>query len=121
MSLFVQYMHGAGLVSAEETRTVQSICGDELEHGGVGPGASGFSRDCLVALSVFTKAIGDYNIYHLGSPCPPGETGNWGDGTAYSCGSGDALTQYLNVAKIRETIHATGVDSLKWQMWDGDW
>lgn len=64
---------------------------------------------------------GRYNEYSRGTACGPDGSGNWGDGTGFSCGADIALRQYLSSVKVQQALHilppGSGQIPLKWQWW----
>ena len=82
------------------------------------------SAACLVAMQGLLEELGEYNEYSRGSACGPDGSGNWGDGSGFSCGADTALRQYLASAEVQEALHVlppgSGQSPLRWQWWDGD-
>jgi len=99
---------------------VRHACRGELDKG-LGP--ADLSTACRSAFKELEEEIGDYNSYHFGSPCGPDEQGNWGDGSAFSCGSMAATRSYFNDLEVQRALHAvpaSATEALKWTTWDGD-
>ncbi|CAK0889525.1 unnamed protein product, partial [Prorocentrum cordatum] len=102
---------------------VRHACRGELDKG-LGP--ADLSTACRSAFKELEEEIGDYNnalADHFGSPCGPDEQGNWGDGSAFSCGSMAATRSYFNDLEVQRALHAvpaSATEALKWTTWDGD-
>jgi len=122
LELFVEVFERASPgVSERSLADVRASCAGELT---VGLRPEELSAKCRPAMQRLFEEAGEYNFYHLGSPCGPGGTGNWGDGAGYSCGAWEALDAYLADAEVQCALHAIPCDNKtkprRWQQWDGD-
>mmetsp|Transcript_65728 Transcript_65728/g.140612 ORF Transcript_65728/g.140612 Transcript_65728/m.140612 type:complete len:525 (-) Transcript_65728:24-1598(-) len=123
LDVFISYLErSAPGVDRSALTNSRAACGSELSRGF--QAAKEFSPQCRSALANLFEELGQFNVYHWSSPCGPEEQGNWGDGSAFSCGSESAQQKYFNTPEVQRDIHAIGDSDVKpksWQMWDGDW
>lgn len=120
LELFVEVLERAApRISRDALGDVRASCRGELAAG-LRPDQ--LSIECQPAMVRLFEAAGEYNEYHLGSPCGPDGGGNWGDGTGFSCGASSALAKYLASGEVQCALHAIpcGTEPRHWQQWDGD-
>jgi len=123
LEVFVSFLERAAPdVDRQVLANTRSICGSELSKGG--QAASDFTPQCQSALKTFFDELGPFNTYHWSSPCGPEGQGNWGDGTAFACGTELAQDSYFHRLDVQKAIHAVdenATEPISWKTYDGDW
>lgn len=123
MDLLVTVMEqGAPGVSRSVLADVRAGCkGDELTSG---KQPEELSATCLPAMNGLLEELAEYNEYSRGTACGPDGSGNWGDGSGFSCGADLALREYLSGVAAQKALHvlpaASAGPALAWKWWDGD-
>ena len=111
---------GAPGVSRSVLAATRADCQGELDTGKT---PQELSEPCRRGMRAVFEDVAAWNQYSYGSACGPDGSGNWGDGSGFSCGADAALKEYLSGVAVQEALHALPPGSstpLKWQAWDGD-
>ena len=140
LALLVQVLEReAPGVDPEVLTNVHAMCGNELD---AGKGPMELSAQCRPAVRRVLEEIAEYNQYSWGSPCGPDGSGNWGDGTGFSCGGDEvsgrvggkvigsvlppsspncqALSAYLSRVDTQRALHVipeNATKALSWEAW----
>ena len=99
---------GAPGVNRGVLAAARAACKGELD---TGKSPQQLSAACRPAVDSVLEEIAVYNQYSWGSPCGPDGTGNWGDGTGFSCGASEGLQRYLSSAATQRALHVIGAGS----------
>eukprot|EP00938_MAST-03A_sp_MAST-3A-sp1_P004345 g4345.t1 len=122
LDLFVSVLEiGAPGVERERLSNVRDRCSNGLDRG-LSPDQ--LSSSCRSEMNDLFREVAQYDQYSWGSACVPGEIGNWGDGSSFTCGASAALASFLAQREMQIALHVIEPNASKtqeWQTWDGDW